>query len=390
MFSRRGGDPGQPNAVEALLSSARGRGQALLDLTESNPARAGLVHTDEALRRALAPDGAFGYEPAPFGLPGARRAAADWLAARGIPQPADRVVLTASTSEAYGFLLKLLCDPGDEVLAPQPSYPLIEHLCRLEGVTVRPYGLRYDGEYHLDPSELRRLRTPRTRAVLVVSPNNPTGNFLKRDEADALAELGLPVICDEVFGEYAFGDDPRRLPSALLAPELPVFSLFGLSKSAGLPGLKLAWIGLGGPERFRVAALERLELIADTYLSVATPVQLALPTLLAGAHRSRDAIRARLTANLQALRAALDATSPLSLIAPEGGWYATLQLPAVLDEDGWMRALIEHAHVHAHPGYFYDFAASPRLVLSLLPSPDVFAEGVRRIAQTVQRELQRC
>jgi alanine-synthesizing transaminase len=385
MFSRRGGDPGRANAVEELLASARRQGGPLLDLTLSNPTRAGLRLPEPELIRQLAPEAAFAYDPAPLGLPSARRAVSSWLDRRGIALPPERVVLTASTSEAYGFLLKLLCDPGDEVLVPQPSYPLIEHLCRLEGVVARPYTLRYDGEYHLDRSELLALRTPRTRAVLVVSPNNPTGNFLKHEEADVLRELGLPVICDEVFGEYAFGADARRLPSALLVAELPVFSLFGLSKSVGLPGLKLSWIGVAGPAAFCEAALERLELIADTYLSVATPVQLALPALLELASTARDAIQERIAHNLSVLRRALGPDSAVSLIEPEGGWYATLRLPALRDEDGWLRELISRERVSVHPGYFYDFGTGPLLVLSLLPPFEPFAEGVARILGAVER-----
>jgi aspartate/methionine/tyrosine aminotransferase len=388
MFSRRGGDPGKPNAVDELLAGARREGAQLIDLSESNPTRAGLVQPSDALRQALAPAGAFDYDPAPLGLASARQTVSTWLDGRGIPLPPGRIVLTASTSEAYGFLLKLLCDPGDEVLVPQPSYPLIEHLCRLEGVSVRPYTLRYDGEYHLDRNELLALRTSRTRAVLVISPNNPTGNFLKREEAELLRELDLPVICDEVFGEYAFGADPRRLPSALLASGLPVFSLFGLSKSAGLPGLKLSWIGVGGPDTFCAAALERLELIADTYLSVATPVQLALPELLRFAGTTRAAIQERVALNLAHLRAAIGPESSVSLIEPEGGWYATLRLPALRDEDGWMRELIARERVYIHPGYFYDFASGPLLVRSLLPPPELFARGVERILGAVQRVLE--
>jgi aspartate/methionine/tyrosine aminotransferase len=251
-----------------------------LDLTVTNPLSVGIAPSravPEALAKAA---GELRYEPAPFGLVSAREAVAKLWAERGIETSADRVVMTASTSEAYAYALKLLCDPDDEILVPAPSYPLFEHLGRLENVTLVPYRLDYDGAWFIDVPAIERLVTQRTRAVFVVSPNNPTGSYLKRDELARLARLALPIVSDEVFAEYPLCEDPRRVRSSLDAPGSLVIALDGLSKSAALPQLKLAWMTLGGPAQAVAEAMSRLELVADTFLSASTPVQAALPSLL--------------------------------------------------------------------------------------------------------------
>jgi alanine-synthesizing transaminase len=295
----------------------------------------------------------------------------------------DRIFLTASTSEAYAWLFKLLCDPGDAVLVPRPSYPLFSYLARLESVDVVPYALAYDGEWHLSADAVREGLGARTRAVVVVSPNNPTGSYLKRMEADALlalcAERGLAVVSDEVFADYAFAPDPRRVAS--LADDGPAlaFSLGGLSKSCGLPQLKLAWIAVSGPETWRAPAIERLEVVADTYLSVSTPVQLAAGALLARRPELQGPIAERVAANRGALRRRLGEGSPATMLAAEGGWSAVVQVPATQGEDELVARLLEEHGVLVHPGYFFDFPREAFLVLSLLPPPETFADGVDRI-----------
>jgi aspartate/methionine/tyrosine aminotransferase len=314
----------------------------------------------------------------------AREAVAGFMQQHGPAVSPERIVLTASTSEAYAFLFKLLCDPGDEVLVPQPSYPLFEHLLGLEAVKAASYPLAYDGRWHLQPSALRQARTERTRALLVVHPNNPTGSYLKRGELAQLAQLGVPIVSDEVFAPYPLCDDPERAQSAREAEAALVFSLHGLSKLAGLPQLKLAWICVGGPGALVDEACARLTLIADSYLSVSTPVQLALPAILAGHAELGDAIRARLRANLQWLeqQTAGSAVTPLHV---EGGWYAVLRLPAVLDDEAWALELLRAADVLVQPGYFYDFEDGPYVVLSLLTQEAVLREGVGRLLAQVDR-----
>ena len=386
MFSSRTRWDLTPNALSALAAEARRSGRTLLDLTETNPTRAGLSAPPDVLALLSRP-ASLAYAPDPRGLPAARAAVADDFARRGHAVDPDRVLLTASTSEAYGFLFKLLCDAGDAVAVPRPSYPLFEYLARLEGASVAPYPIRYDGEWHVLRGDVEAALGERTRAVVVVSPNNPTGSYLKRSEADALlalcAERGLALIADEVFADFAFGRDERRVTSVAGRSEALTFALGGLSKSCGLPQLKLAWTAASGPAAARDEALARLEVIADTYLSVGTPVQQALPDLLRALPELQAPIAARTAANLAALRAAVGAAPAVSVLAPEGGWSAVLRVPATASEDEWCQRLLREDAVLVQPGYFFDFAGEAFLVLSLLPREDVFASGIARIVARV-------
>jgi hypothetical protein len=378
MFSRRSSFDLAPNRLALALEKARAAARPLLDLTESNPTQAGLEYDPAAILRALSSEAALAYEPAAFGLPSARDAVARNLGVDGLHVEPSRVILTASTSEAYAFLFKLLCDAGDEVLVPRPSYPLFEHLARLEGVRAVPYRLGYDGAWHIDPASLRDAVTARTRAVVTVSPNNPTGSYLKHDELELLASTGLPLVSDEVFARYPLRDDPRRARSALEGASPLVFSLGGLSKLAGLPQMKLAWTVLGGDPATVAGAMARLEVIADAFLSVATPVQHALPALLAAGRTTERAIQERMKENLAWLVDACRAV-PVSLLDVEGGWYATLQLPGVRGEEAWALAFLEDDGVQVHPGHFFDFEREPYAVVSLLTPAAIFREGMRRV-----------
>jgi alanine-synthesizing transaminase len=355
----------------------------VLDLTESNPTRAGLPYAREAILAAIARPASLVYEPAAFGIAPAREAVAAELGGHGPALDTSRIVLTASTSEAYAFLFKLLCDPADEVLVPVPSYPLFEHLARLESVRAVPYRLAYDGAWHVDLASARSALGPRTRAIVAVSPNNPTGSYLKRAELSALAALGLPIVSDEVFARYPLREDATRARSALEADGAPlVFALGGLSKLAALPQMKLAWIAVGG-EPARVAeALGRLEVIADAFLSLGTPVQHAAAALLESRHAAEGAIRERTQENLAFVRSALPG-SPLSLLDVEGGWYATLRVPRTRSELEWAVALLEQDGVHVHPGHFFDFEDEAYLVVSLLTPEPVFHEAVERVVRRV-------
>ena len=382
LFSRRSGIARDPNPLALAIVRAHAAGRPPIDLTGSNPTEAELPEIARAWNALREPD-ASTYTPEPFGLASAREAVSAWMAQRGTRVDASRVILTASTSEAYAFLFKLLCDPGDEVLVPQPSYPLLDHLGRLEDVRARPYRLRHDGRWHVPVEEVARAVTERTRAIVLVSPNNPTGSFTKRDELAALARLGLPLLSDEVFAEYPHREDVTRASSVLAAEGALVFALYGLSKLAALPQRKLSWMAVGGPDAIIDEALGRLEIIADTFLSVATPVQLALPAILAAHAPVTAAIRARTAANLATLRG-ITHNSPATLLDVEGGWYATLRLPATQNDEAWALALIEHAGVLVQPGYFYDFDDGAHVVLSLLGPEAEFAEGAARLVAYVR------
>ena len=342
----------QTNRLTQLLAEKRREGAAVLDLTGSNPTHAGIVYPADFLG-ALADPAILRYEPEPFGLPSAReRIAAEY------GMPFDNVAMTASTSEAYSWIFKLLCDPGDEVLIPRPSYPLFEYLAALENVLVRPYGLFYDHGWFIDFHALEHAITPRTRAIVLVNPNNPTGHYLRRHELEQLLEIrdrhDIALISDEVFAGYALDPSPD---SVMSLRGLADFALDGLSKLAGLPQMKLAWMLLRKP-------VPELEIIADTYLSAGTPVQTALGALL----ELRDPIRQQILHRARTNLAMLDRK-----LHVEAGWYAIVP---VLDEEETAERLLGEHNVLVQPGYFYDFETGGYLVLSLLTPPDTFARGL--------------
>jgi aspartate/methionine/tyrosine aminotransferase len=380
MFSSRTAWNRAPNPLAQAATAARAAGD-LLDLTETNPTAVGLAAPAEVIALLGDPASA-AYDPDPAGRRETREAIAAGYARRGARVDAGHVVLAAGTSEAYAHAFRLLCDPGDAVLVPRPSYPLFQFLADLESVEVVPYPLAYDGAWHLRMSDLAAARTERTRAVVVVAPNNPTGSYLKRDEWTELsrycAREGLAVIADEVFSDFPLREDAARVPTVAGDGPALAIALDGLSKSCGLPQVKLAWMAVSGPRAVRDEALARLELIADTFLSVGTPIQRAAPAILAAAPRLRGPIAERVRGNLRALRAALDG-SPATVLDAEGGWSAVVRVPATRSEDEWTLALLERDRVLVHPGYFFDFPTEAFLVLSLLPEPAVFAAGVRRL-----------
>ena len=365
------------NTLSRAVAARRGSGRRLLDLTETNPTAVGIPYPPEVLS-SLADARALRYDPDPRGLLSARTA----IAAEYRDLTPDRIVLTASTSEAYAMLFKLLCDAGDEVLIPQPGYPLFDLLTGLESVRARAYRLEHHGVWSIDRASVVAALSPRTRALLVVSPNNPTGSCLRAGDrewiASLCAERGISVIADEVFSGYPLAS--RSDASSLVGEDrMLTFVLGGLSKSAGLPQLKLAWTLVGGPEAAAAAALARLDLICDTYLSVSTPVQVATASLLAAARDVRASIQRRITHNLQSLRTLAAAVPAVTLLEPEGGWSAVLRVPATQTEEALALDLLTTKDVLVHPGYFFDFPHEAFLVLSLLPDPAVFDEGAGRV-----------
>jgi alanine-synthesizing transaminase len=387
VFSDRIASDLTTNRLSAAVARLRENRVVFDDLTESNPTRVGIDYPGRLLE-ALARASGLTYTPEAFGLPCARDAVVGDFRRRGMTVPRDRVMLTASTSEAYSLLFKLLCNPGDEVLVPAPSYPLFEYLASLDSVRPSTYSLEYHGAWSLDIDGLRRATTDRTRAVIVVSPNNPTGTYLKRAELDALAihcrAHGLALIGDEVFSEYVLDAEPARTSSVLAQRQALTFSLGGLSKGLGLPQLKLGWMVAVGPDDLVKPALERLEIICDTYLSVATPVQAALPSLLVDGAAIRTRIRDRVTRNYRALLDAALQCPSVDVLPAEGGWSAVIQVPAMQSEESLVLQLLEHDRVLVHPGYFFDFPREAFLVLSLLPRPEIFDRAVSRTLARVE------
>ncbi len=386
MFSSRVPRELEPNRLTQGVQRVRAAGRTVLDLTLTNPTAAGIEYP-ASLLGALADHAAERYDPSPLGLPGARAAVATDYARRGIDVAAERIVLTASTSEAYSVLFKLLCEPsGEAAMVPIPSYPLFDHLTRLDGVTPIAYRLEYHGRWALDLDTVDAGWTDRVRAVLAVSPNNPTGSILTGAELDGLArrcaDRDAALILDEVFADYPLtpatsGFSRTQDP----APPCLTFRLGGLSKSAGLPQVKLGWIAVEGPDALVRGALVRLELICDTYLSVATPVQAAAPRLIEEGASVRQRIVERVRTNFESLRALSAAHPSVELLCGDAGWSAVLRVPSTRSEEDLVLELLEQDGVLVHPGFFFDFPHESFLVVSLLPEPPVFFEGIRRMME---------
>ena len=395
----------EPNSWALRLSERRASGVDLLDLTAANPAQTGLAPDVLDLPSTWTRDALARHDPAPRGAAAARLAIAGYYEARGHVVDPDHVVLTTSTSEAYAHLFRLLADSSDTILVPRPSYPLFEPLGAAEGVTIATYPLAWDGRWHVAFDDIESALTPRTRAIVVVQPNHPTGSCLSAQEQarfEALAaRRGLVIVSDEVFGDYAWPAEFRNagigfgarndtlsstsptheasgLPSLVGSHDALTFVLSGLSKVCGLPQMKAGWIVAAGPAPARAAALERLEWLADLFLSVSAPTQLALPAWLETRHAFQRAVIARIRENLAQLASACARTPELSVLPADGGWVAVLRLPRRRSEEEWALELIDRG-VIVHPGHFYDFELAPVAVVSLIVEPRAFARGVGQI-----------
>ncbi|PRP94182.1 Glutamate-pyruvate aminotransferase AlaA [Enhygromyxa salina] len=392
MFSRRTAWDVSPNRLAHARMHHQRCGRTALDLSCSNPTAVELAYPEEFYAE-LFDARAMAYEPEPFGLRAGRDAVAEhYYRRRGHRVSGERVCLTASTSEAYAHLLSLLCDPGDIVLVPSPSYPLLDYLAELARIELVTYPVNYDGHWWVDTDSLAKLARehgPRVKAVICVAPNNPTGSYLTHEELGAIESLctnaELALIVDEVFSDYPLYPGPRRVGSVVGERECLTFVLSGLSKVAALPQFKLAWTVACGPEELVRPALARLSVIADTYLNLATPVQLALPKIFAASESMQGQIRARALTNLQTLDAAIT-DSPISRLSVEAGWSTILRLPRLgeLDDEGWVLRMLERIDLWAQPGSLYDIPGC-HLVISLLTQPQEFAEGLTRAVACVEQ-----
>jgi aspartate/methionine/tyrosine aminotransferase len=387
MFSTRTNWPLNPNRLSELLRERRARGLPILDLTESNPTRCGFALDAEEILAPLHDLRSLTYEPDPRGLRTAREAVAQYYSERGVGLDPDQIFLTASTSEAYTFVFRLLANPGDQILAPQPSYPLFDFLGALNDVEVVPYSLVYDHGWQVDGEALASQWGSRSRALLVVHPNNPTGSYIRKRELLRMTELchqtGAAIIADEVFADYGFAADAERVLTHAQNSEALTFTLSGLSKICALPQMKLGWIVVNGPRELRSEAQARLEVIADTYLSVSAPVALATPHWLAHRHAIQSPILERVKSNLRMLDQLLTPDLPVSRLKVEGGWYAILRVPATRSDDDWAAELLTQKGVSVHPGHFYDFPSEGFLVLSLLPTAEVFKDAMGKVISLI-------
>jgi alanine-synthesizing transaminase len=378
MFAKRTNWDLTPNRLGEALAAYRAAGKPLLDLTVSNPTECGFAYRDTEILRALSNPGALSYEPNSRGLESARRAVAAYYAERGDTIAIEDILLTTSTSEAYSYVFRMLCDPGDEVLIPSPSYPLFDFLAEIQDVKLVRYPLLYDHGWQMDFHALEQAITPRTRAVIVVHPNNPTGHFTKASEMaklNAICSAGdIAVIADEVFLD--FGLEGNRVASFSANSASLTFTLSGLSKISGLPQMKAAWLTVSGSREKKREALARLEVIADTYLSVNAPVQLAMPVFLDQRRSFQEQLLARVRQNLSELDRQLSQQKSCSRLNVEGGWYVVLRVPAIRSDEELALELLKSAGVSIHPGHFYDFSSEGFLVLSLITPAEIFAGGV--------------
>jgi len=381
MFSDRTNWKLTRNRLTEALDEARRRGANVLDLTISNPTRAGLKYDERAILQSLASPQAMDYDPQPKGLLRARASLAEYYQSQhGIYLDPERLILTTSTSEGYSFVFRLLCNPGDELLVPKPSYPLFEFLADLQDVKLIPYPLIYDHGWQIDFPSLQKAVTRRTRGVVVVHPNNPTGSYVQANERELLnafcREHGLALIADEVFLDYAL--DEGSHPSFVTNDSVLTFTLSGLSKISALPQMKLAWVAVSGRDAEIEAAMERLEVIADTYLSMNAPIQWATPVLLAQRQAIRRQLLDRVRANLAELDRQLAMQTLCQRLIVEGGWYAVLRVPVKQTDEELAIGLLGKKSVLVHPGHFYDFPTDGYLVLSLITLAEEFAEGITK------------
>jgi aspartate/methionine/tyrosine aminotransferase len=381
MFADRTNWNLDPNRLSEALARHRAAGKPLFDLSASNPTACGFDYDRQVVLQSLCSPAALAYEPNPKGLETARRAVAAYYAARGNEVPVEDIVFTTSTSEAYSFIFRTLCNPGDEILIPEPGYPLFGLLGDIQDVRLVRYPLVYDDGWQIDFRALEQAITPRTRGVIVVHPNNPTGHFIRPEETSRLNDIcsarQMAVIADEVFLDFVLGETQ---PASFVANTgAPTFAMSGLSKISGLPQMKVAWLITGGPEPWKRQALARLEVIADTYLSLNAPVQVATPVLLDQRHNFQEQLMARVRRNLAELDRQLAGQKSCGRLEVEGGWYAVLRVPATRSDEDLAIELLTTKGVYVHPGHFYDFADDGYLIVSLITPEQEFAEGTRRL-----------
>jgi alanine-synthesizing transaminase len=399
MFAERTNWNLAPNRLSEALAEHLAAGKRLYDLSASNPTEVGFSYDREAILHSLCNASALAYVPDPKGLLRARQGVAEYYAERGDEVQPEDIVLTASTSEAYSFVFRAMCNPGDELLVPAPSYPLFGFLADIHDVRLAHYPLVYDHGWQIDFASLEKAITPRTRGIIVVNPNNPTGHFVKPEELVALNEIclsrNMALIADEVFLDYSHGDtngrrdllratrarvgDGQRPPSLAVNGGALTFTLSGLSKISGLPQMKAAWLVASGPDPLKKQALERIELIADTYLSMNAPIQLAMPTFLGHRGGFQKQVLTRVRRNVGELDRQLMVRKSCSRLEIEGGWYAVVRVPVTQSDEDLAVDLLMKRGIYVHPGHFYDFATDGYLIVSLIMPERDFAEGCRQM-----------
>jgi alanine-synthesizing transaminase len=385
MLSRRFNYNIEDNKISKLLKQKKSAGIEVLDLTESNPTKVFLEYDVTGILKSISHPDSMKYNPDPKGIQTAREAISLYYKDKNVEINEDDIFLTSGTSEAYSFVLKLLTDPSDEILIPRPGYPLFSFIAEMESVEIQYYDLNYsnDGFWKIDFDSLKSCLTNKSKAIICINPNNPTGNYIKKDELNELISIcrtyNLALICDEVFMDYEIEVDKKDIFSFSGKKDVLTFTLNGLSKICALPQLKLSWIVVNGPQKERDEAKAKLEIITDTYLSVGTPIQLALRSLLEGKEIIQMKIRNRIIRNYNFLKEELLNRNNVELLNTEGGWYSILKVKSDIDEEYLTHSLLKEKDVYVHPGYFFDFKDEGYIVVCLLTSEEIFSEGMKRI-----------
>ena len=390
MFSRRTSWSNHPNKLSTAFEQRLRAGLPVIDLTLSNPTQAKIDYPVTELLASLQNTRVLSYQPDPRGLLTARQAVCDYYAGKNAVLDPSDIFLTASTSESYSTLMKLLCEVGDTILVPSPSYPLFEYLAQINDVGLRNYSLAYDGRWHIEIASVKSAITPNTRAIVIINPHNPTGEFLQADEYAEIVRIATDhncaLIVDEVFIDYKF-DRAGFSQTTAAAADLLTFTLNGLSKLAGLPQMKLGWIAVSGPEKLTTEAMSRLEIVSDTFLSVNTPVQVALSEFLKLGKEISTSILTRVKINYKHLQDSIREGSPCGVLNCDGGWNAIIQLPRTKSDEEWAMELLDKRGIFVYPGYFFDLRESGLIVVSLLQREEIFLRAITEIVDHIQNSL---
>lgn len=387
MFSKRSIWDFKVNRITELLKQIENVGESIIDLTESNPTKVGLNYSCEKTLKPLYNIKNLEYSPDPKGLLDARESICKFYEKNGVFLEPENLLLTSGSSDAYNYIFRLITNPGDEILVSAPSYPLLSYLSQLNDINLKYYKLIYDGEWHIDFDSVKKSLSPRTRIFVCINPNNPTGSYIKRDEYEQISEIALQnnlvIISDEVFWDYNIISDMSSIISFSNCHDVPTFTLNGISKLLALPQMKLGWIVINGPASFRLSAMNRLELISDTFLNVNIPSQNALSKWFETMQNVFNELSERIRKNYDYLLNNINTNIPLQLFNVEGGWNAILRLPNIYKDEEWVEIFLKKSGVYVHPGYFYDFEYESCIVLSLIINPSKFQEGVNNLIDQV-------
>lgn len=391
MFSCRTNWNFQNNRITKLIQEYQRNNISIIDLSESNPTKVGFNYPEKFVLKDFCSGKNLIYNPHPKGLINAREAICKFYHKKNINIHPESIIITAGSSDAYNYIFRLIAEPGDEILVPSPSYPLLQFLSRLNDISIKNYRLLYDGEWHIDIDSIYRNITNKTKAILFIHPNNPTGSYVKNEEYEKVLELanryGLIFISDEVFYEYEIEDKPNKFNSFSEKSDILTFTINGISKLLGLSQMKLGWVIVSGPNKLKQEAINRLEIISDTFLSVNTPVQNSLPIWLENYEELHNQIKHRVIINYFRIKDQILANSAIELLNVEGGWNGILRFPNIFTDEQWVELFLKKYRLFLQPGYFYDFERGAYLLVSLLLPENIIKKNIIAVLDEVKSYL---